>query len=93
VTEPVSGSAAPRNKLTADEERQVLATLNGNRFVDKPPKQIYATLLAEGQYLCSISTMYRVLAKNAQVKDRHRQADPPGPSDPGTAGHRTQAGL
>ena len=55
----------------------MLAMLNGERFVDKPPTQVYATLLAEGTYLCSISTMYRILAKNAQVKDRRRQASHP----------------
>ena len=38
--------------------------LNSPRFVDKPPPQIYATLLDEGTYLCSISTMYRILARN-----------------------------
>ena len=32
--------------------------------MDKAPPQIYATLLAEGTYLCSISTMYRTLERN-----------------------------
>ena len=70
-------AATPKNKLTDEEELQVLAVLNSPRFVDKPPKQIYATLLAEGDYLCSISTMYRILGKNSQVKDRRRQATHP----------------
>ena len=74
--------AAPSNKLTDEEELQVLAVLNSPRFVDKPPKQIYATLLAEGNYLCSISTMYRILGKHAQVKDRRRQATHPPRSVP-----------
>ncbi len=55
----------------------MLTVLNCDRFADKPPAQVYATLLAEGIYLCSISTMYRILAKNAQVKDRRRQASHP----------------
>jgi putative transposase len=67
----------PVNRLTEQEELQVLAVLNCPRFVDKPPKQIYATLLAEGTHLCSISTMYRILAKHSQVKDRRRQATHP----------------
>jgi len=75
--EPAAFGRPPRNRLTEEEERQVLAMLNGERFVDKPPTQVYATLLAEGTYLCSISTMYRILAKNAQVKDRRRQASHP----------------
>ena len=67
----------PVNRLTEQEEQQVLAVLNCPRFVDKPPKQIYPTLLAEGTYLCSTSTMYRILAKHSQVKDRRRQATHP----------------
>ncbi len=75
--EPAAFGRPPRNRLTEQEEQQVLAVLNGERFVDKPPTQVYATLLAEGRYLCSISTMYRILTKNAQVKDRRRQASHP----------------
>ena len=41
------------------------------------PLQIYAQLLDEGVYLCSVSTMYRVLRENTQVKDRRRQATHP----------------
>ena len=73
----MTAEAAPTNKLTDEEELQVLAVLNSPRFVDKPPKQIYAALLAEGDYLCSISTMYRTLERNRQVKDRRRQATHP----------------
>jgi len=67
----------PVNKLTDAETAEVLAVLNSRRFVDKAPPQIYATLLAEGTYLCSISTMYRTLERNRQVKDRRRQATHP----------------
>ncbi len=74
---PAAAGRRPGNRLTEEEERQVLAMLNGERFVDKPPTQVYATLLAEGTYLCSISTMYRILTKNAQLKDRRRQASHP----------------
>ncbi len=70
-------AAPPANKLSSQEEHDVLAVLHSDRFVDKPPAQIYATLLTEGSYLCSISTMYRILAKNKQVKDRRRQATHP----------------
>jgi putative transposase len=67
----------PGNKLTPAERTEVLQVLNGDRFVDQPPLQIYPTLLEEGRYLCSVSTMYRVLRENAQVKDRRRQARHP----------------
>ena len=47
------------------------------RFVDLPPIQIYAQLLDEGVYLGSISTIYRVLTENLQVKERRRLARHP----------------
>jgi len=41
------------------EREMVLAQLHGERFQDRSPAAVYATLLDEGQYLCSIRTMYR----------------------------------
>lgn len=67
----------PANKLSASERDQVLAVLHSDRFVDQAPQQIYATLLSEGQYLCSVSTMYRILHDHQQVADRRRQARHP----------------
>jgi putative transposase len=67
----------PVNKLSDAESAELIAVLNSQRFVDRAPPQIYATLLAEGTYLCSISTMYRILERNRQVKDRRRQATHP----------------
>ena len=55
----------------------VLGVVNSPRFVDLPPIQIYAQLLDEGVYLGSISTIYRVLAANRQVKERRRLARHP----------------
>jgi len=51
--------------------------LTSDRFVDLAPLQIYAQLLDEGIYLCSVSTMYRVLAENTLVADRRRLARHP----------------
>jgi transposase InsO family protein len=67
----------PANRLTALEQQEVLARLNSVEFVDRTPLQVYAELLERGQYLCSVSTMYRILAANAQVKDRRRLARHP----------------
>jgi transposase InsO family protein len=67
----------PANKLTDTERAEVLAVVNSPRFVDLPPIQIYAHLLDEGVYLGSISTIYRVLAENLQVKERRRLARHP----------------
>ena len=67
----------PVNKLTDRERRRVLEVLTSDRFVDRAPLQIYAQLLDEGVYLCSVSTMYRVLAENALVAERRRRARHP----------------
>jgi len=69
--------SVPANRLTAAERAEVLAVLNSAEFVDRTPLQIYAVLLERGRYLCSVSTMYRILAENAQVKDRRRLARHP----------------
>lgn len=70
-------SVTPANKLTAAETTKLLETLNDDRFVDLAPLQIFAHLLDEDTYLCSVSTMYRTLAAHQQVKERRRQARHP----------------
>jgi len=59
--------------LPPEERQHVLAILNDDRFADLPPAEVYATLLDEGKYVCSVRTMYRVLQENAQVHERRRQ--------------------
>lgn len=73
----VTPAPAPANRLSPAERDRVLGVLNSAEFVDQPPAQVYAALLGRGVYLCSISTMYRVLAAAAQVKERRRQARHP----------------
>ena len=51
--------------------------LNSERFCDQAPAQIWATLLDEGRYLASVSTMYRILRDRHQVRERRRQARHP----------------
>jgi putative transposase len=63
--------------LDPEERKQVLTVLHEDRFVDKAPSQIYATLLDEGTYLCSIRTMYRLLAAENEVRERRDQARHP----------------
>lgn len=47
--------------------------LNSDRFADQSPSAVYATLLDEGNYFCSIRTMYRILEQRQQVKERRIQ--------------------
>jgi len=44
--------------------------LHSERFVDASPHTIYAALLDEGSYHCSVSTMYRILAEEGELKER-----------------------
>jgi putative transposase len=63
---PRRAPATPR--MLSDEERAaVLALLHEERFADRAPAEIYATLLDEKRYVCSIRTMYRVLAKHDEL--------------------------
>jgi len=64
----------PERALSEDERRNVLDTLNSERFVDMPAPEVWATLLDEGTYLCSIRTMYRILEANNESRERRRQA-------------------
>ncbi|RZU74970.1 transposase InsO family protein [Micromonospora kangleipakensis] len=68
---------APANRLSDAERAHVLAVLDSDRFVDTTPTETFATLLDEGVYLGSISTLYRILRANGQVIDRRRQARHP----------------
>lgn len=67
----------PPRALSAGEREQVLALLHSERFVDQAAAAVYATLLDQGRYLCSIRTMYRILAQNDEVRERRRQLSHP----------------
>ncbi len=67
----------PPRTLTAREQTDVLETLHQERFVDRAPATVYAILLEEGRYLCSIRTMYRVLKAAGEVHERRRQRTHP----------------
>lgn len=56
--------------LCAAERTELLAVLCSNRFVDASPAEVCATLLDEGVYLASVSTMYRVLRAQRCVRER-----------------------
>ena len=81
-------SAAARSRrqsplALSDEERAaVLAQLHSARFVDAAQAAVYATLLDEGTYLASERTMYRLLAANAEVRERRDQLRHPAYAKP-----------
>jgi putative transposase len=59
--------------LTPEERQRVLDLLHSERFRDKAPTEIYATLCDEGVYIASIRTMYRLLAQYGEVRERRNQ--------------------
>jgi len=59
--------------LPPEERAHVLAILNDDRFADLPPAEVYAALLDEGKYICSVRTMYRILHAEHEVRERRRQ--------------------
>ena len=43
--------------LSQEEKAQVRKTLNSERFQDQAPREIYAKLLDDGEYLCTLGGM------------------------------------
>ena len=64
--------SSPR-ALSLEERQDVLDVLHEPRFVNLAPGEIRATLLDDGDYLCSERTMYRILAANEEVRERRNQ--------------------
>ena len=75
--EAVSPRPAPARALGRAEQQAVLARLHEERFQDRSPAAVYATLLDEGEYHCSIRTMYRLLAEHGEVRERRDQLTHP----------------
>jgi putative transposase len=73
--------ASPRALQPAEKEA-VRQKLNSERFVDQAPREVYATLMDEGQYLCSWRTMYRILDENQEVRERRNQLRHPNYTKP-----------
>jgi putative transposase len=63
--------------LSQEEKETVRAVLNSERFQDDSPRQVYATLLDEGVYHCSIRTMYRILHEHDELHERRHQRQHP----------------
>ena len=67
----------PARALDDTECERVLDVLASPRFVDRSPAEVVATLLDEGQYLCSERTMDRILAAGQPVRERRNQLTHP----------------
>ena len=71
--EAANAKQASPLELSDKEWHNILSLLHSDRFVDQSPAVIYATLLDEGVHLCSVRTMYRILAKEGEVRERRNQ--------------------
>src|SRR5207245_2079017 len=67
----------PARALRPAERETVLAHLHEERFQDRSPAAVYATLLDEGRYHCSIRTMYRFLKQEGESRERRDQLTHP----------------
>lgn len=68
--------AAQPRALSLDEKKAVIETLNMDEYVNQPPAQIYQSLLEDSIYLCSISTMHRLLKEKSLNGERRAQRPP-----------------
>jgi putative transposase len=69
---PARRRTSPR-RLSDPEHAAVMGVLHEPRFADQPPAQVFAKLLDEGRYLCSIRTMHRLLAERNESGERRVQ--------------------
>jgi putative transposase len=73
---------SPGRALVCPERQEVLDVLHSEKFLDKAPQEVYAALLDQGRYLCSIRTMYRLLEANQEVRERRDQLRHPSYAKP-----------
>lgn len=78
----VRAPVTPPRALSADEKTLVRQTLDSERFADQAPREVFATLLDEEQYLCSVPTMYRILRENEEIHERRNQLRHPAYAKP-----------
>ncbi|MCA1701014.1 MAG: IS3 family transposase [Actinobacteria bacterium] len=72
----------PTNALTETERQRILRLLRSPQYCDLAPPQVWARLLDDGVYVCSISTMYRLLAIAGENRERRRQRTHPAKKKP-----------
>ena len=82
MTRPLALRPEPANKLTEAERQHILTILRSAEYCDLAPAQVWARLLDDGIYLCSISTMYRLLAIAGENRERRRQRTHPARKKP-----------
>lgn len=77
IEKPLIVRPTANRALSEAEKRAVKDVLHSERFADKAPLEVYATLLDERIYLCSARTMYRILEECDEVRERRNQLKHP----------------
>ena len=72
-----SKKAVSARALSRTERDTVLACLHEERFQDRSPAAVFATLLDEGIYHCSLRTMHRILEQEGETGERRDQLTHP----------------
>jgi len=73
---PTAHRPIPKNKLTIDEEQQILAVTNQAEFCSLPPSQIVPALADTGVYIASESSFYRILRAHNRQHHRGKSSKP-----------------
>lgn len=77
VNRPPAPRPTPPNALSVEERRQVLDLLHEPENCDLAVAQVWTRTLDEGSYLCSQSTMHRILRARGESQDRRGQRTHP----------------
>ena len=67
------GGGLQPNALSGQERAEILSVLHSKEHIDDNPYEVYASLLDNGHYLASISSMYRILRENGETMPRSSQ--------------------
>lgn len=69
-TPKVTLRTAPRNKISPEERLEIIRILCSDDYSNLSPYQAYFQLLDDGQFLCSVRSMYRILREFDLVRER-----------------------
>ena len=59
--------------LSSEERAKVIQVLHSKPYADQPPAEVYQRLLEQNEYLCSVSTMHRILRRLGENGERRNQ--------------------
>jgi len=65
-------SLQPR-ALSVEERDNIVSVLHSKTYANQPPSEVYQRLLEHNQYLCSVSTMHRILRALGENGERRNQ--------------------